>query len=217
MSARCALVVGEVFGRLTVLSEAEPAARWRRRLLCLCECGERSTAYRDNLVKGTTQSCGCLKIERCRDVGRSVFTHRLSKTLEYNTWIGMLHRCQNPKNNKYKDYGGRGITVDPRWFDFESFLLDMGVRPSKKFSLERKNNDAGYFLDNCIWANATTQSNNQRRTIRVTLHGEKTTLAIACRKLGVNRGTVYTRIKEGWPEKDWFKPARSVRQPKETK
>lgn len=34
----------------------------------------------------------------------------------------MKQRCQNPNHHKYKDYGGRGITVCEEWETFENFL-----------------------------------------------------------------------------------------------
>ena len=36
----------------------------------------------------------------------------------------MLERTLNPRNNAYKDYGGRGITVCERWLKFENFFAD---------------------------------------------------------------------------------------------
>jgi hypothetical protein len=34
----------------------------------------------------------------------------------------MLNRCYNPKNNRFKNYGGRGIKVEKSWHNFESFF-----------------------------------------------------------------------------------------------
>lgn len=84
------------------------------------------------------------------------------RTPTYLTWVGMKQRCLNPNHDKYKDYGGRGITVCDRWMKFENFLADMGVRPSNK-TLDRKRVNEGYNKDNCQWATIIQQRRNQRR------------------------------------------------------
>ncbi len=80
----------------------------------------------------------------------------------YTCWLDMRTRCKNPNNVRYKDYGGRGITICQKWEVYENFLLDMGEKP-KGLSLERKDNNKGYFPDNCKWATPMEQSNNTQR------------------------------------------------------
>ena len=78
----------------------------------------------------------------------------------------MLQRCLNKKNARYKDYGGRGIIVTKRWMKFENFLADMRRRPSPAHSIDRKNNDKGYYKRNCRWATRFQQQLNTRRQSR---------------------------------------------------
>lgn len=74
----------------------------------------------------------------------------------------MKHRCLNPKDKRYKDYGGRGITVCSRWKkSFKNFIDDMGERP-KGYSIDRKDNNKGYSPDNCYWATDKQQALNKR-------------------------------------------------------
>ena len=73
----------------------------------------------------------------------------------------MKARCLNKNNIGFKYYGGRGIKVCERWLNFTKFFEDMGLRP-KGLTLERKNNELGYFKENCCWDTHTTQSRNQR-------------------------------------------------------
>lgn len=54
----------------------------------------------------------------------------------------MIQRCENPNDKRYKDYGGRGITVCHQWHDFSSFYADMGSRPDG-FTLDRIDNEKG--------------------------------------------------------------------------
>ena len=78
-----------------------------------------------------------------------------SETKEYQAWCNMRHRCLS--NQRYID---RGITVCPQWETFEVFLEDMGECP-EGLSLERKDNNLGYFPSNCCWATRSQQCVNR--------------------------------------------------------
>lgn len=80
---------------------------------------------------------------------------------EYRSWQMMKNRCLNPRAEDYEYYGGRGITIDHKWFDFEVFLADMGRRPTLAHTLERKNSDDDYHKKNCEWADRQQQSRNR--------------------------------------------------------
>jgi predicted XRE-type DNA-binding protein len=82
---------------------------------------------------------------------------------EYNAWKHMKARCRTATNDRYGTYGARGITYDPAWESFEAFLADVGPRPSPVHSLDRKDNDKGYYKSNVRWA--TDDEQNQNRTI----------------------------------------------------
>lgn len=79
----------------------------------------------------------------------------------YNSWRAMKARCNNPKNDSYDDYGARGITYDERWETFEVFWSDMGGRPAG-MTLERKDPDGPYCLNNCEWKWAKKNSGSRR-------------------------------------------------------
>ncbi len=80
----------------------------------------------------------------------------------YSVWAGMRARCLNINRKDYKNYGGRGVKICKRWDAFALFVKDMGERPDG-YTLERIDNDKGYFSGNCKWASRKEQNNNQRR------------------------------------------------------
>jgi hypothetical protein len=127
----------------------------------------------------------------------------------YASWASMRSRCLNSKSLRYKDYGDREITVCKRWRVFKTFLLDMGEKPDG-LSLERKDNDKGYCLDNCKWATPTEQMNNTRRNRLFIAYGPDGQEELAknqsafARKFGLTRahinGCLNGRLKasQGW-------------------
>jgi len=84
----------------------------------------------------------------------------------YRRWINAKARCYNPNDTHYKDYGGRGITMsdefrnDPRAFcEYLDSLPGFG--PEK--TMDRTDNDAGYYRENLRWATRSQQQSNRRR------------------------------------------------------
>ena len=118
---------------------------------------------------------------------------------EYRTWQNMLTRCENPRVAHFARYGGIGITVCARWHDFQLFLADMGLKPISRYSIDRIDSTLGYFPDNCRWASTFDQARNKRSNIWTVVDGQRMCLTDACRHLGLNRGTVKSRIhRSGW-------------------
>lgn len=75
----------------------------------------------------------------------------------------MLKRCRNPKANNFSFYGGRGIKVCERWYDFENFYTDMGDPPFKGAQLDRyPDKDGDYSPENCRWVLPTKNLSNRR-------------------------------------------------------
>jgi len=84
----------------------------------------------------------------------------------YKTWENMIRRCHSETHERFKDYGGRGITVCARWrSSFYAFLVDMGDRPDG-LTLDRRDNDGNYEPSNCRWATLSEQQLNRRQRPR---------------------------------------------------
>lgn len=169
---------------------------WR----CLCDCGRVFSTAGKNLRAGNTQRCASCKEAR-RHTCHFVHGHtrKGKKDPLYVVYMGMIARCENPSHRGYADYGGRGITVCPRWREsFPAFLKDMGERPSPLHSIERHDNDGPYCPDNAYWADRLTQNRNSRHNVLLTWQGETHCLSEWAEVLHMNYGALKYRHQRGW-------------------
>ncbi len=120
-------------------------------------------------------------------------------TKERQAWLSMVKRCHNPKSRDFPRYGGAGITVCPSWrSDYERFLIDVGLAPSAKPMLGRRDVTAGYHPANCVWTTHAEQMRRRKFCRKVTLHGQVMTAAEAARLPGQPcRKQVLQRQKNG--------------------
>lgn len=156
-------LTGLRFGRLVALVPTD--RKYFRCIVwkCQCDCGNicfKSVGVLSRRAGGV-RSCGCLSREANIKHGKDRIIHGFGGDPIYTIWYHMIQRCENPNNSQYKNYGARGIEVCERWHKIENFVQDMGSRPDG-LTLERKNNDKGYCLENCKWATWTEQANNRR-------------------------------------------------------
>jgi hypothetical protein len=152
-------ITGVRFGMLVVITDGLP----NRRVLARCDCGNETTPFRSNVLRGLTSSCGCLR-KSLLDAGQRR-THGLTKTPTHNVWVRMRRRCDDESHDAYRFYGGRGISVCERWSSFANFLADMGERPAG-MSIERRNTNGNYEPSNCYWATKQEQMRNKRNSYR---------------------------------------------------
>jgi predicted nucleic acid-binding Zn ribbon protein len=125
-----------------------------------------------------------------------------NKTSEYMSWHAMKERCNNPNQQSYARYGGRGITYDPTWNNFEQFLKDMGPKNHSKLELERINNDENYCKKNCRWATHKEQTRNRggKRATRLYTFNEKTMcIADWAKEVGITAQAMQKRLNKNWP------------------
>ncbi|MGK3722415.1 helix-turn-helix domain-containing protein [Priestia megaterium] len=208
-------IVGEVFGRLTVieymgLDEEKKVSMWK----CKCECGRETVVRKPSLKAGHTKSCGCLQTDHRKQMNRK---HGLYKHPAYSSWSHMRRRCNNPKDTYFYHYGGRGIKVCDEWNEsFEAFYRDMGDSYKKGLTLERKDVNGDYTPENCIWADRTEQMNNRTVTRYITVFGETMSVSQAARKFNINRNTLNYRLNHGFSDEDAVTlPIKDVGQEKE--
>lgn len=90
----------------------------------------------------------------------------------YNIWKRIKTRCFNENNHGYKNYGARGITLDPDWINnFPSFQQYVMTLPNFDennigrggITLDRYENNSNYEKGNLRWVTMEIQSRNRRK------------------------------------------------------
>lgn len=159
-------IAGQRFGRLTAIEPVyNEVTYWR----CLCDCGKETLVRMSNLRSGHAASCGCASSRQYRGKDNPSYKHGHVHCRLYAVWESMKQRCENPKNDAYKNYGGRGVSVCDEWHDFsifEKWAISSGYdenAPHGKCTIDRINVNGNYEPSNCRWVDMSVQRQNQRR------------------------------------------------------
>lgn len=200
------LKVGDRFGRWEIIAEAEPRVYARndvrKRWLCRCDCGAVKEVYEQGLIRGTSTSCGCKRMENPRF---GMVKHGKSRTPLYKVYSSMLQRCFNTQNCNYKNYGGRGIKVCDEWLGDDGFAtfykwsIKNGYAEGKRLTIDRIDVNGNYEPFNCRWVDYETQANNMRSNHHITFNGETHTISEWAKITGINRQTLQARARRGLP------------------
>lgn len=178
--------------RLTILEVITEKGK-RKTCRCSCTCGSEKIYSYSNVVSGNSKSCGCIKRE-CT-IKRST-KHGKRWTLEYQRWQAIIKRCCNKKAHNWKWYGGKGITICEKWRNsFEEFLLDVGLCPSVKHSLDRIDGTKGYEPGNVRWVTIEIQQNNRSNNKKINFCGVTKNLSEWARLAHLNPSCLNSRLK----------------------
>lgn len=193
-------LTGRRFGRLIVVKRVNQKGE-RPKWLCKCDCGQEKIISSCSLLRGSSNSCGCLAKEK--NVSRST-THSGSNSRLYHVWIDIVRRCENPGRGAYKNYGGRGISICAEWKDFSVFrewAMSTGYDENAEHgicTIDRIDVNGDYAPDNCRWVTMKIQCRNKRGSHIVEYNGEKKTVAEWSEITGINYNTLLRRINSGW-------------------
>jgi len=138
----------------------------------------------------------------------------------YNTWSEMLYRCYDEKREHYQWYGAKGVHVDPKWFDFRTFIQDAQkldgwhlktVFPDQ-YQLDKDfNNSNRYGPDTCIWASLRENHLNtsQTKLVKVTRPDGKSFVTLdltgVCSDYNLDKSSVCKVIRGERPDhKGWL-------------
>src|SRR3990167_54759 len=182
-------MVGFITGKLTVLASAGKRGK-NLMCRCRCECGRMVDRQVGSLRSGRSHSCGC-------DRPPPVWKHGRYLSRIYRIWISMRQRCLNPRSGSFPRYGGRSITVCPRWDSFITFAEDMGEPPEPRSTIDRIDNDKPYCPGNCRWASYREQMQNVTKNVRITANGKTLSLSEWSRQTGIPKSTLSGRLQAG--------------------
>jgi hypothetical protein len=186
---------GKRFGAVTILDRAPSKGRgwvWRYR----CDCGAEGVCRSSRIPQGGCPRCS--KERHDKAVTKHGNARSGKRTDLYQCWLGIRQRCFNENNESYPHYGGRGITVSPRWDDFEVFAADIPPRPSAKHQLDRIDNNGNYEPGNVRWATCRDNNRNRRSNRMLTFNGQTLVMKEWAEKVGLPYTTLKQRIANGW-------------------
>jgi hypothetical protein len=206
---RGVIPIGEKFGRLTILEEAEQKGSCRY-VRCRCDCGRETITRWSGVKGGHTASCGCLQRESAAVTAKlahdALRTHGMSRTRFYRIWRLMKSRCLDPRAEDYKHYGARGIRVCDAWLRFEPFLADMyaaylehvRAHGATNTSIDRIDSRGHYEPANCRFATYHVQNWNRCSNRVVEWNGVRKAVGAWAAEVGIEHNVIYKRLDAGW-------------------
>ena len=203
-------ITGQRFGKLVALYPEESHEKYKNwRWVCKCDCGNFKSVTTSNLCAGHAKSCGCNRYPK--GIRRN-YKNGFSRTRIGNIYRLMVSRCSEG-GIRTKNYYDRGVRVCEEWLgedginNFVKWANENGY--SDELTLDRIDVNGNYEPSNCRWATYREQANNTRVNKRITYNGETKTVADWSRELGMNYGTLQSRLRNGWTVEEAFtKPLR---------
>lgn len=163
------------FGKWLVLELDYEKSGRQKYWKCVCDCGCKRSVYQSALIHQKSVSCGCYQKEVTRN---RLTTHNLTGSRLMKIFYNMKTRCNNSKDRRFKDYGGRGIKLCKEWennfLNFYNWAVNNGYKDG--LTIDRIDNNSNYSPQNCRWITLEEQSNNKRNSIFLTINDITKTL-----------------------------------------
>lgn len=90
-------LLGQRFGKLTVIARAENDKFNKARWLCQCDCGNQKIINGSSLLRGLTTSCGCAKKQKLKEYNEQ---HIIDETGKVYGYLTVISRNTDPKYQK---------------------------------------------------------------------------------------------------------------------
>lgn len=204
--------INMVINYLTIESEIEHSDEYP--IYYICKCGKEVIRERGSIKNSSSfKSCGCyLKEFNIKTKSKhNAAKHKNGKQKKlYKIWSNMISRCNNPKNSSYKNYGAVGIGICKEWEDYKTFEKWAKKNGYKKnLSIDRKENNKGYYPDNCRWVTRNDQNRNKRNNSIFLIDGEWISQVNLAKKFGVVPLTIRNWANSGKLKfDDWKQPSK---------
>ncbi len=191
-------LTGQRFGKLVVVKRAQNDKHSKACWHCVCSCGKEVVVTGNALVTGNSKSCGCSRTESAK--ARAIIPGGTRQNRLYTIWRHMKERCYRTMDKRFKNYGGRGISVCDEWHDFLNFKKWAECNGYEdNLTIERLDVNGDYCPQNCTWIPLKKQASNKTTNHVIEYNGETHTLADWARITGIGQGTLWNRVNYGWP------------------
>lgn len=199
-------IIGRRFGKLVVLSFTGiygTGTHAKRMVSCKCDCGLIKETRLGSLLSGNTTSCGCNQKPYEGSIIKKYGTYDTGLLHIYHQ---MLSRCHDSKDQSYKNYGARGISVSDEWRgNFLSFYdWCMSNNWQKGMEIDRKDNNGNYHPDNCRIVSKKINARNKRYNRVIEYNGLKLTMIEWAERTGIDYDSIRYRLDKGMSLDDVF-------------
>jgi hypothetical protein len=190
-------VIGKKYNYWTVIGKGEGIHRGLS-VRVKCDCGTIKNVMWSSINKGSSKSCGCLRIS---SIIESNTIHGNCKSPLFHTWNNMVKNCYDERTSKYYLYGGLGITVCEKWRndfkEFEKWAISKGW--VKGNIVTRINKTLPYNEENSTVVNNLSDAFNNRTTNKLIKYKDETlTMKQICDKYDCVYTLMSSRLRNGW-------------------
>ena len=138
-----------------------------------------------------------MSIEKAFSIPHKKRTGKVSNYRLRKTWLSILSKTQNPKNQYFKYYGAKGITCCDSWLEYSNFqnwAIDNGYTGLEKTRLCRKDTSDNFSPENCYWGTIKDVNRNKSDTIKIYYDGTIYTQKELAKTLNISVSALSRRL-----------------------